>query len=104
MTRPLTSVEKAQESRRGWYLGEERKARESRGEQGAMEFWLRVTRSQMAKEIRAGREDTWAGFALVCRLFMTAMQQRTAGRPRIWEDLLTYAQGVLKDFPPRDPM
>jgi hypothetical protein len=98
--RPLTSVERRAEFRRRWYIDEEEKARASRGEQGAMEFWLRVARSQIAKEAKAGRTDVWAGFALVCRLMMTAMQQRAAGDRRIWEDLLRYAQQVVEDHPP----
>lgn len=65
-----------------------------------MEFWLRAARSQIAKEIEAGRTDTWAGFALVCRLLMTAMQKRAAGDPRVWDDLLGYAQKVVEQHPP----
>jgi hypothetical protein len=103
VTRPLTRTELAKESRRGWYIGEEEKARGSRGDLGAMEFWLRIARSQIAKEIRAGRTDTWAGFALVCRLFTTAMQLRAAGQRRCWDDLLKYAQDVVDRNPPRDP-
>lgn len=101
MTRPLTSVERAAEKRRTWYADEERKARESRGEQGAMEFWLRVTRSRIAKEIKAGRPDAWAGFALVCRLFMAAIDKRATGDRRLWDDLMRYAQQVVEQSPPR---
>ncbi len=99
MTRPLTSTERRVESRRDWYIEEEEKARESRGEQGAMEFWLRVTRSQITKEIRAGRTDTWAAFALVVRLFREAMRKRAAGDERLWVDLLRYAQDVVDRTP-----
>ncbi|WP_042428042.1 hypothetical protein [Streptacidiphilus anmyonensis] len=103
MNRPLTSIERAAESRRGWYIGEERKAREKRGDAGAMDFWLRIARSQIAKEVRAGRTDVWAGFAAVCRLFTTAMQQRAAGDSRTWTDLMNYAEQVVQRNPPRDP-
>ncbi|MEW1911287.1 hypothetical protein AB0442_23040 [Kitasatospora sp. NPDC085895] len=103
MNRPLTGVERGTEKRRAWYVDEERKAREQRGEQGAMEFWLRTARSQIAKDIRAGRTDAWAGFALVCRLLMTALQKRAAGDRRIWDDLMRYAEQVVAQHPPHDP-
>ncbi|WP_245205797.1 hypothetical protein [Kitasatospora sp. RG8] len=64
-----------------------------------MEFWLRVTRSQITKEIRAGRTDTWAAFALVVRLFREAMRKRAAGDERLWGDLLRYAQDVVDRTP-----
>ncbi|GGO98659.1 hypothetical protein [Wenjunlia tyrosinilytica] len=99
--RPLSSVERAAGKRRTWLVEEERKARESRGEQGAMEFWLRLTRSRIAKDIKAGRGDVYAGFTLVCRLFTAAMDKRAAGDRRLWDDLLTYAQQVVDHKPPR---
>ncbi|WP_329453183.1 hypothetical protein OG894_42045 (plasmid) [Streptomyces sp. NBC_01724] len=98
--RPLTRIERQTENRHSWYLEQESKARESRGDRGAMEFWLRLTRSQIAQEIKAGRTDTWAGFALVCRLFITAMQKRAGGDRRFWDDLLKYAQDVVDANPP----
>ncbi|WP_344407180.1 hypothetical protein [Streptomyces longisporus] len=67
-----------------------------------MEFRLRVTRAEIAKEAKAGRTDTWAGFALVLQLFRTAIQRRAAGDTRIWNDLLQYAEQVVKAHPPRD--
>jgi len=103
VSRPLTSIERTAEFRRGWYIGEEQKARESRGDKGAMEFWLRMTRSQISKEVRAGRGDVLAGFALVCRLFMTAAQARATGDNRAWDGLMQYAKGVVDARPPRDP-
>ncbi len=105
MNRPLTSVEIASERRRGWYIGEENKARQSRGERGAMEFWLRLVRSQIAKDAKnepVGREETVIGFALVCRLFLTALQHRETNR-RIWDDLIGYADNIVTNFPTRDP-
>lgn len=51
MTRPLSSVERSIQGRNGWLQAEERKAIESRGEIGRMEFWLRVTRSEITKEV-----------------------------------------------------
>lgn len=102
MTRPLTRQERSVENRQTWYSEEERKARESRGEQGAMEFWLRITRSRIAKEIKAGRSDVWAGFALVCRLFMVAVDKRAAGDRRLWDDLLRYAHQVVEQAPSHD--
>ncbi len=68
-----------------------------------MEFWLRIARSQVAKEVRAGRTDVWAGFAAVCRLFITAMQLRAKGDARTWNDLMSYAQQVVERNPPSDP-
>jgi hypothetical protein len=102
VTRPLTRLERQAETRRNWYTDEERKARESRGEQGAMEFWLRITRSQIAKDIKAGRSDVLAAFTLVCRLFTTAMERRAAGDRRTWDDLLKYAQAVVDANSPRN--
>lgn len=101
MTRPRTSAELSGERRRNWIMEEERKAVESRGEQGRMEFWLRLTRSRIAKNIKVGRGDVYAAFALVCRLFMTAMDKRAAGDPRLWNDLVQYAQQVVEKNPPR---
>jgi hypothetical protein len=100
VTRPLTSSERSAAKRLAWYKDEERNARESRGEQGAMEFWLRITRSRIAKEIKAGRSDVYAAFTLVCRLFQAAMDKRAAGDRRLWDDLLQYAQRVVEQNPP----
>lgn len=102
MNRPLSSAEAAAAQRRKWLKGEERKARESRGELGQMEFWLRLTRSRIAKDVKAGRSDVYAGFALVCRLFITALDQRVAGDERIWNDLLRYAEQVVANHPTHD--
>lgn len=102
MTRPLTSAERSAKKRDAWLRDEARKARESRGEQGQMEFWLRLTRSRIAKDIKAGRGDVYAAFALVCRLFMEAMDKRAAGDRRLWDDLLQYAQRVIDQTSPRN--
>lgn len=96
MTRPLTSDEKSRNNRKSWYRGEEKKARETRGEVGAMEFWLRITRSRIVKETRAGRSDVVPGFGLVVRLFLAAMEKRAAGDGRLWADLMHNAQAVLE--------
>ncbi|MFJ9380356.1 hypothetical protein [Streptomyces sp. NPDC101455] len=101
MTRPLSSAERSAEKRQGWLKEEEQKSRESRGEQGQMEFWLRLTRSRIAKDIKAGRGDVYAGFTLICRLFKEAMDRRAAGDGRLWNDLMQYAQQVLEKSPPR---
>ncbi|WP_331743033.1 hypothetical protein OG239_42935 (plasmid) [Streptomyces sp. NBC_00868] len=101
MTRPLSSAERSAERRRNWLKGEADKARESRGEVGQMEFWLRLARSRIAKDAKAGRGDVHVGFAQICRLFITAMDKRAEGDGRIWNDLLTYAQQVLEKNPPR---
>lgn len=101
MTRPLTSVERSARKRQEWLQEEERKAIESRGEQGRMEFWLRLTRSRIAKDIKAGRGDVYAAFTLVCRLFMAAMDKRAAGDARPWNHLMQYAQQVLDQISPR---
>lgn len=98
--RPLTSSEYRVENRRNWFRDEEQKARVQRGEQGAMEFWLRITRSHIAKEKKQGRTDVFAAYALVNRLFLTAVQRRAAGDRRIWDDLLKYAEAVVDRHPP----
>ncbi|MFE4019313.1 hypothetical protein ACFXPZ_18155 [Streptomyces sp. NPDC059101] len=105
MNRPLTSVERSEERRRNWLKEEADKARESRGERGQMEFWLRRTRSRIAKNAKAERSersDVYVGFAQVCRLFSTALDKRAEGDERIWRDLLQYAEQVLAHHPPRD--
>lgn len=102
MTRPLSSAERSAQRQRQWLTDEERKAVESRGEQGRMEFWLRLTRSRIAKDIKAGRNDVHSGFALVCRLFKLAMDTRAAGDARLWNHLMQYAQQVLEQHRPRD--
>ena len=102
MTRPLSSAELAAERRRKWLKEEAEKARESRGEQGQMEFWLRLARSRIAKDVKAGRGDVYVGFAMVCQLFITALDQRVEGNERIWADLLTYAQQVVAKHPPHN--
>ncbi|MFF7928770.1 hypothetical protein ACFZDP_48340 [Streptomyces mirabilis] len=101
MTRPLSSAERSAERRQNWLKEEADKARESRGEQGQMEFWLRLARSRIAKDVKAGRGDVYVGFALICRLFITAMDQRVEGNGRIWSDLLNYAEQVVAKHPPR---
>ncbi|GAA3140134.1 hypothetical protein [Streptomyces echinatus] len=101
MNRPLSSAERSAERRQNWLKEEAKKARESRGEAGQMEFWLRLARSRMAKDVKAGRGDVHSGFALICRLFITAMDQRVEGDGRIWNDLLRYAEQVVAKHPPR---
>ncbi|MGW1364561.1 hypothetical protein ACWCQP_45050 [Streptomyces chartreusis] len=101
MTRPLTSAERSVLGRNNWLQEEERKAIESRGERGRMEFWLRLTRSRMAKDIKAGRGDVVAGFTLVCRLFTLSMDKRSEGDARLWNALMQYAQQVLEQHGPR---
>lgn len=101
MTRPLTSVERSVQGRNDWLKEEERKAIESRGEVGRMEFWLRVTRSRISKEIKAGRSDVIAGFILVCRLFQLVLDRRAAGDPRLFDHLMQYADTVVKQHGPR---
>ena len=101
MTRPKTSVERREENRQAFYINGENASIESRGDKGAAESWLRITRTWMARESRAGRADVWGGFAMVCRLFLTAMQRRADGDSRIWDDLQQYAQTVTHQFPPK---
>ncbi|MEV8057172.1 hypothetical protein AB0P37_11735 [Streptomyces antimycoticus] len=101
MNRPLSSAERSAQRRQNWLKEEATKARDSRGEAGQMEFWLRLARSRMAKDVKAGRGDVYSGFALICRLFMTAMDQRVEGDGRIWNDLLKYAEQVVVKHPPR---
>lgn len=67
-----------------------------------MEFWLRLARSRMAKDVKANRQDVYSGFALICRLFITALDQRVEGNGRIWNDLLQYAEQVVAKHPPRN--
>jgi hypothetical protein len=102
VTRPLTSVERSIQGRNGWLKEEERKAIESRGEIGRMEFWLRLTRSEITKEVKAGRGDVIAGFTLVCRLFKLVLEKRQAGDPRLFDHLMQYADTVLKQHGPRN--
>lgn len=102
MNRPLSSAERSAERRQNWLKGEAEKARESRGEAGQMEFWLRIARSRIAKDVKAGRGDVYSGFALICRLFITAMDQQVEGDGRIWNDLLRYADQVVAKHPPRN--
>jgi hypothetical protein len=101
VTRPLSSAESAAQKRWDWLADEERKAVESRGEQGRMEFWLRLARSRISKDIKAGRSDVYFGFTQVCRLFMTAVDKRAEGDARLWNHLLQYAQQILQEHPPR---
>ncbi|MFH8753351.1 hypothetical protein ACH4GK_37590 [Streptomyces rimosus] len=101
MTRPLSSVERSVHGRNGWLQEEERKAVESRGEMGRMEFWLRVTRSRISKDIKAGRGDVIAAFTSVCRLFKLAMDKRAEGDARLWNHLMQYAAQVLQQHDPR---
>ena len=95
MNRPLTRQERSAEGRRNWFVEEEQKAKAGRGERGAMESWLRMARSLIAKEARAGREDVFPAYALVNRLFMVAIQRRASGDRRTWDDLLKYADAVV---------
>ncbi|MEU8892934.1 hypothetical protein [Streptomyces sp. NPDC048442] len=101
MTRPLSSVERSLQGRNDWLQAEERKAIENRGEIGRMEFWLRLTRSQITKEVKANRSDVVAGFTMVCRLFKLVMERRAAGDPRLFDHLMQYADTVLKQHGPR---
>lgn len=101
MTRPLSSAERSIQGRNDWLKEEERKAIEARGEIGRMEFWLRVTRSRITKDVKAGRGDVIAGFTLVCRLFTLVMDKRAAGDPRLWDHLMQYADTVMKQHGPR---
>ncbi|MEU8550526.1 hypothetical protein AB0C81_26695 [Streptomyces roseoverticillatus] len=96
MTRPLTSIERSIHGRNGWLKEEERKAIESRGEIGRMEFWLRVTRTRITQDVKAGRDDVIAGFTSVCRLFKLAVDKRAEGDARLWNHLMQYAQQVLE--------
>lgn len=101
MTRPLSSVERSVQGRNSWLQDEERKAIESRGEMGRMEFWLRVTRSQIKKDVRAGRDDVLPGFTSVCRVFKLAIDKRAEGDARLWNQLMQYARQVLEQHSPR---
>ncbi|MFJ6355179.1 hypothetical protein ACIQKB_37690 [Streptomyces sp. NPDC092046] len=101
MTRPLSSAERSIQGRNGWLKDEERKAVENRGEMGRMEFWLRVTRSGIAKEIKLGRDDVVSGFTSVCRLFKLAIDKRAEGDVRLWNHLMQYAGQVLEQHGPR---
>ncbi|MEV7471520.1 hypothetical protein AB0O20_34250 [Streptomyces kronopolitis] len=101
MTRPLSSVERSIQGRNAWLKDEERKAIESRGEMGRMEFWLRVTRSQITKDVKFGRDDVIPGFISLCRLFMLAMDKRAEGDARLWNHLMQYAKQVLEQHGPR---
>lgn len=101
MTRPLTSVERSVKGRNDWLQEEERKAIESRGEMGRMEFWLRVTRSRISKDVKAGRGDVIPGFTQVCRLFKLALDKRAEGDARLWNHLMQYAEQVLQQHGPR---
>ncbi|MFJ2575018.1 hypothetical protein ACIOYT_31955 [Streptomyces halstedii] len=101
MTRPLSSAERSLQGRNDWLREEERKAIESRGEIGRMEFWLRLTRSQITKEVKANRGDVVAGFTMVCRLFKLVVERRAGGDPRLFDHLMQYADTVLKQHGPR---
>jgi len=101
VTRPLSSVERSLQGRNDWLQAEERKAIESRGEIGRMEFWLRLTRSAITKEVKANRGDVVAGFTMVCRLFKLVVERRAAGDPRLFDHLMQYADTVLKQHGPR---
>ncbi|MEV6123047.1 hypothetical protein AB0M23_21440 [Streptomyces sp. NPDC052077] len=99
--RPLSSIERSIQGRAGWLQAEERKAIESRGETGRMEFWLRVTRTEITREVKAGRSDVLTAFTLVCRLFKLVLEKRQAGDPRLFDHLMQYADTVLKQHGPR---
>ncbi|MFF4874070.1 hypothetical protein [Streptomyces sp. NPDC000961] len=102
MTRPLSSVERSIKGRIGWLREEERKAIESRGEMGRMEFWLRVARTEIVREVKSGRDDVITAFTLVCRLFKLVLEKRQAGDPRLFDHLMQYADTVLKQHGPRN--
>jgi hypothetical protein len=102
VTRPLSSIERSIQGRNGWLQDEERKAIERRGEIGRMEFWLRVTRSEITREVKAGRGDVLTAFTLVCRLFKLVLERRQAGDPRLFDHLMQYADTVLKQHGPRN--
>ncbi|MFD5610601.1 hypothetical protein [Kitasatospora sp. NPDC127060] len=102
MNRPQTSVERRQLNQRNFYVSGEAEAIEKRGDdKGTAENWLRITRKWLAQESKSGRADVWLGWAMVCRLFLTAMQRRAAGDPRVWDDLQLYARDVTAQFPPK---
>ena len=101
MTRPLSSVERSIQGRNSWLQEEERKSVESRGETGRMEFWLRVTRTEITREVKAGRGDVLTAFTLVCRLFKLVLEKRQTGDPRLFDHLMQYADTVLKQHGPR---
>ncbi|MGW7032666.1 hypothetical protein ACWGFX_36600 [Streptomyces xanthophaeus] len=101
MTRPLSSAERSIQGRNSWLKDEERRAVESRGELGRMEFWLRVTRTRITQDVRAGRDDVIRGFTSVCRLFKLAVDKRAEGDPRLWNHLMQYAEQVLEQHGPR---
>lgn len=101
MKRPLTRIERSIQGRIDWLKEEERKAIESRGEIGRMEFWLRVTRTRITQDVKAGRDDAVAGFTSVCRLFKLALDKRAEGDPRLWNGLMQYANQVLEQTDPR---
>ncbi|MFF3967896.1 hypothetical protein ACFYZI_40870 [Streptomyces griseorubiginosus] len=102
MTRPLSSIERSIQGRNSWLQDEERKAIERRGEIGRMEFWLRVTRSEITREVKAGRGDVLTAFTLVCRLFKLVLEKRQAGDPRLFDHLMQYADTVLTQHGPRN--
>ncbi|MER5950194.1 hypothetical protein ABT127_29495 [Streptomyces sp. NPDC001904] len=99
MTRPLNKVERSAVNRNSWLASESRKARESRGDLGVMEFWLRLTRSDISKALKSGHADVLHAFTQVCRLFRVALAERAQGRPRLLKDLLAYAEQVLAKHP-----
>ncbi|MFJ9520666.1 hypothetical protein ACIRPK_20740 [Kitasatospora sp. NPDC101801] len=99
--RPLVGVERTVANIQEFRLNGESEAMGKRGEKGVAENWLRTTRSEIAKQERAGHADVRLGFAMVCRLFLTAMQRRAAGEPKLWDDLQRYAQDVTQQFPPQ---
>ncbi|MEV5784548.1 hypothetical protein AB0L42_26595 [Streptomyces sp. NPDC052287] len=101
MTRPLTSVERSIQGRNEWLREEERRSVESRGELGRMEFWLRITRSQILKDVKAGRSDAIPGFTQVCRLFGLAVGKRAGGDDRLWNHLMQYAEQILQQHDTR---
>ncbi|WP_331731470.1 hypothetical protein [Kitasatospora sp. NBC_01300] len=102
MTRPQIGIERRQSNQRRFYVEGESQAIELRGDdKGGAESWLRVTRKWVVQEFKAGRTDVFGGWAMVLRLFLTAMQRRAAGDPRVWDDLQVYAKSVTDQFPPK---
>ncbi|ASY37054.1 MULTISPECIES: hypothetical protein [unclassified Streptomyces] len=101
MNRPLTAAERSAQQRDAWLENEAKKARETRGEKGQMEFWLRLARGRIAREAKHGRGDAVYGFAQICRLVISVLDLRAAGDPRLYQDLVRYAEQVLERHPPQ---
>lgn len=97
--RPLTRQERSAQNR--WDAYDVGKARERRGEKGASEEWLRLTRTLLAQAAKApgmNRDEPYEAFALVLRHFKVALEQRLNPdeEPELWNDLLGYSRLVLE--------